>query len=129
MYNQHPWMDDAAGPLARPYALTTGLTTGLTGDLRVELDLITTIVAAHPASTLDDSNLDSEPGSESTRIIGMCQRPLSVAEISSQLKLPVGIVRALLGDLLQRGLLYKRSGATSPNKDAFKAVINGLRSL
>jgi hypothetical protein len=120
MYNQHPWIDEAAGPLVRPYALTTGLI----GDLRVELDLITTIVAARPASTLDD-----ELGSECSRIMGMCQRPLSVAEVSCQLKLPVGIVRVLLGDLLQRGLLYKRSGAPPPNKDAFKAVINGLRSL
>lgn len=125
MYNQPPWIDEAAGPLVRPYALTAGRS----GMPREELDLITTIVAARPASTLD-ADMDAELGSESTRIIGMCQRPLSVAEVSSQLKLPVGIVRVLLGDLLQRGLLYKRSGAGSPpNKDAFKAVINGLRSL
>lgn len=120
MYNQPPWIDEEAGPLVRPYALTAGRS----GTPRVELDLITTIVAARPASTLDD-----ELGSECSRIMGMCQRPLSVAEVSSQLKLPVGIVRVLLGDLLDRGLLYKRSGATTPNKDAFKAVINGLRSL
>src|SRR5215470_11826572 len=104
MPSQPRWIDDEAGPLVRPYALTAGLS----GDPR-ELDLITTIVAARPASTLDD-----ELGLESSRIMGMCQRPLSVAEVSSQLKLPVGIVRALLGDLLQRGLLYKRSGATKP---------------
>jgi hypothetical protein len=36
---------------------------------------------------------------------------------------------SLLGDLLQRGLLYKQSAATSPNQDVFRAVINGLRSL
>jgi hypothetical protein len=123
MYNQPPWIDEAAGPLVRPYALTAGLRDQQNGD-REELDLITTIVAARPASTLDD-----ELGSECSRIMGMCQRPLSVAEVSSQLKLPVGIVRALLGDLLQRGLLYKQSAATSPTQDVFRAVINGLRSL
>ena len=123
MYNQPSWIDEAAGPLVRPYALTAGLRRRA-GDPREELDLITTIVAARPASTLDD-----ELGSECSRIMGMCQRPLSVAEVSSQLRLPVGIVRALLGDLLDRGLLYKQSGATSPNHDVFRAVINGLRSL
>ena len=123
MYHQSRWIDEAAGPLVRPYALTAGLA----GGPRVDLDLITTIVAARPASTLDD-----ELGSECSRIMGMCQRPLSVAEVSSQLKLPVGIVRALLGDLLQRGLLYKRSpieGSAPPSQDIFRAVINGLRSL
>jgi hypothetical protein len=124
MYNQPPWIDEAAGPLVRPYALTAGLRRPEAGDQREELDLITTIVAARPASTLDD-----ELGSECSRIMGMCQRPLSVAEVSSQLKLPVGIVRALLSDLLQRGLLYKQSGATSATQDVFRAVINGLRSL
>ena len=120
MYSQPPWIDEEAGPLVRPYAVTAGLSS----DLREELDLITTIVAARPPSTLDD-----ELGSECTRIMGMCQQPLSVAEVSSQLRLPVGIVRVLLGELLHRGLLYKRTGATSPNRDVFRAVINGLRSL
>jgi hypothetical protein len=120
MYNQSPWIDEEAGPLVRPYALTAGRS----AELREELDLITAIVAARPASTLDD-----ELGWECSRIMSMCQRPLSVAEIASQLKLPVGIVRVLLSDLLLRGLLYKRSAASTPNKDAFKAVINGLRSL
>ncbi|HEX6681738.1 MAG TPA: DUF742 domain-containing protein [Candidatus Limnocylindrales bacterium] len=123
MAKQPPFIDDDAGPLVRPYALTAGRG----GTPREELDLITTLVAARPASASDD-----EMGSECSRIIGMCQRPLSVAEVSSQLKLPVGIVRVLLSDLLQRGLLHKRSpsqGTASPSHEVFRAVINGLRSL
>jgi hypothetical protein len=62
----------------------------------------------------------------------LCQNPTSVAELATQLDLPVGTVRVLLGDLLDRGYIRTRSpvpGAQLPNERVFKAVLDGLRSL
>src|SRR5262245_30808120 len=93
------WLDEAAGPVVRPYAMTHGRTRPTTG----EFDLISLVVSTRSA-------LPSDPGlgPEHLAIVKMCQRPLSVAEVASQVDLPVGIVRVLLGDLLERGLILAR---------------------
>jgi hypothetical protein len=55
-----------------------------------------------------------------------------VAEIASHLDLPIGIVRVLLGDLLDRELIrVHHPGPTTqlPTERLFKEVIDGLRAL
>ena len=72
------WFDDEAGPLVRSYAVTGGRTRSDT----LGLDLITLVVAlrtAHEAGML-------EP--EYARIIALCQRPVSVAEVAARVDLP-----------------------------------------
>jgi hypothetical protein len=62
----------------------------------------------------------------------LCGRPQSVAEISAHLDLPVGIVRVLLGDLLDGGFILAREPrrtSAHPSEPVLKAVISGLRSL
>jgi hypothetical protein len=117
------WLDEAAGPVVRPYAMTSGRTRPSTGDF----DLISLVIAARPVS-VNDVGL----GPEHLGILRLCQRPLSVAEVAAHLDLPIGIVRVLLGDLLDRELIYvrvPRPAAELPTEDIFKAVINGLRAL
>jgi hypothetical protein len=117
------WLDEAAGPVVRPYAMTHGRTRPIAG----RFDLISLVVAMGPVS-------GTEPGlgPEHATIAEICQRPLSVAEVAARLDLPLGIVRVLLGDLLQRRLIMAREPQPAthmPNEGVFKAVINGLRSL
>jgi hypothetical protein len=121
------WLDEDAGPVVRPYAVTGGRTRSTTG----EFDLIALVVATQPAATLD---IGLSP--EHVAIVRLCQRPLSVAEISAHLDLPVGIVRVLLGDLLDEGLILAHgpqadtpSAGQAPGPAVLRAVINGLRSL
>jgi hypothetical protein len=69
---------------------------------------------------------------EHQAILDRADRPVSVAELASFVDLAVGVVRVLLGDLLQQGLIsmYEPpSGAHRPGEDVLKAVVNGLRSL
>jgi len=118
------WLDEEAGPVVRPYAMTSGRTRPTTGDF----DLITLIVAAHPVSLI------AEPLSPEHRlIITLCQRTQSVAEVSAHLNLPLGIVRVLLGDLLGRGLIVTRGpslgSSEEPSQRVLEAVIHGLRAL
>ena len=117
------WVDEEAGPVVRHYAMTSGRTRPTRG----EFDLITLIVAAR-AVPATDTGLQPEHA----RIIGLCQNPTSVAEIATALDLPVGTVRVLLGDLLDRGYIRTRSPVPAsqvPHERVFKAVLDGLRSL
>jgi hypothetical protein len=117
------WLDEEAGPVVRPYAMTRGRTRPTSG----EFDLIALVVATQPASAVI---VGLEP--EHIAIMKLCQRPLSVAEVSAHLDLPVGIVRVLLGDLLDKGLILTRGpkpAAQPHSQRVLKAVIDGLRSL
>ena len=117
------WLDQEAGPVVRPYAMTRGRVRPTTG----EFDLIALVVATQPEGTVHIGL-----GPEHAAIIRLCQRPLSVAEVSAYLDLPVGIVRVLLGDLLDRGLILARgpqTESTATSQRVLKAVINGLRCL
>jgi Protein of unknown function (DUF742) len=123
---EHPesiWVDEEAGPVVRHYAMTSGRTKPRRGDF----DLITLIMATRTTSQLDAS---LQP--ELSAIIKLCQNPISVAELATHLDLPAGIVRVLLGDLLDRGYIRTRSPAPAaqlPTERVFKAVLDGLRSL
>jgi hypothetical protein len=121
-YAERIWLDDEAGPVVRPYAMTSGRTRA-SGDF----DLISLVVATRAVAPTDIGI-----GPEHHAIVRLCQRPLSVAEIAAHLDLPVGIVRVLLGDLLDRELILARApqpASQLPNERIFKAVINGLRAL
>jgi hypothetical protein len=117
------WLDDDAGPVVRPYAMTQGRTRPTTG----EFDLIALVVATQPAPA---SMVGLQP--EHVAIINLCQHPLSVAEVSAHLDLPVGTVRVLLGDLLDGRLILARGPKPveqQHSQHVLKAVINGLRAL
>lgn len=77
--------------LVRPFLLTGGRTT-VSGGLRVE-SLVTAVVGA-PTGSLRF---------EARRIVGLAQRPTSVAELASALGVPIGVVRVLVGDLVDSG--------------------------
>jgi hypothetical protein len=117
------WFDEAAGPVVRPYAMTSGRTQPSSGDF----NLIAIIVASRSLSAGDTGMAP-----EHTRIVRLCQQPISVAEIASHVDLPIGIVRVLLGDLLDRDLIRVHlPGPTAqlPTERLYKEVIDGLRAL
>ncbi|NUR88264.1 MAG: DUF742 domain-containing protein [Nonomuraea sp.] len=115
------WLDADAGPIVRPYALIRGRTRS-SGEL---LDLIATVSAAGEA-------VPEQLGPEQRQIMRAARSPISVADVAVELDLPVGVVRVLLGDLRDQGLLSVTSpSAAAPrtNERILKEVINGLRAL
>ncbi|WP_127354283.1 DUF742 domain-containing protein [Actinacidiphila soli] len=118
------WYDDEAGPLVRAYTITGGRTRPATGQ---DIDLIAVIVAdpdAEPDDALDDQHL---------ALMDLCRRaPISVAELASEADLAIGVVRVLLGDLLQDGrlrVIRPVPPADLPDVGLLRDVINGLRAL
>ncbi|MFJ9790205.1 DUF742 domain-containing protein [Streptomyces globosus] len=102
------WYDADAGPPVRPYAVTGGRTTPGPGGIRLDLVALVAVEARAAAGTL--------PGPE----------PAAGAD------LPVGVVRVLLGDLLEAG--HVRVGrpvppARLPQTRILRELIEGLRAL
>ncbi len=120
--DRHIWLDSDAGPVVRPYAVTRGRSRPQVG----EFDLLTFVVATpggQPPATLPP---------EQRSILARASEPVSVAELASHLDLALGVVRVLLGDLVQDGLIRihtPAAGAKQPTEHLLEAVINGLRAL
>lgn len=122
-HDDHVWLDSAAGPVVRPYAVTRGGTN--THGNRFSL---LTFVTAVPGSNLTGAQLLPEHRA----IMNRASEPVSVAELASHLDLALGVVRFLLGDLAAAGLITTHdstNGARQLDSHVLKAVINGLRAL
>ncbi|MET7918093.1 DUF742 domain-containing protein [Streptomyces avermitilis] len=122
------WYDNEAGPLVRPYAMTGGRTTpGPTG---VRFDLIALVTLDTAAPRADD---DTSLGPEHRALIDLCRIDTqSVAELAAGADLPVGVVRVLLGDLLELGCVTVSRPvppAQLPDERILREVIAGLRAL
>ncbi|MEU4611125.1 DUF742 domain-containing protein [Streptomyces umbrinus] len=122
------WYDNEAGPLVRPYAMTGGRTkSGPTG---VRFDLIALVSLDTGAPDVrDDTGLDPEHRA----LIELCRTETqSVAELAADADLPVGVVRVLLGDLLELGCVKVSlpvPPAQLPDERILREVIEGLRAL
>ncbi|WP_207916529.1 DUF742 domain-containing protein [Micromonospora sp. KC723] len=69
---------------------------------------------------------------EQARILLRCRRPLSVAEITTELRLPLDTVRALLGILSQAGLidvLELPSQVGRPSRELLQKLLAALHAL
>jgi hypothetical protein len=111
----------------RLYTVTGGRSRSAQADT-LTFDLVTLIVA----------ECDPTPAmqSEHAAILRICRYPTAVVEVASDLGLPVGIARILLGDLLAAGRItarHPRTAAASANRmpdpDLLKQVLVGLRNL
>jgi hypothetical protein len=115
---QQDW--EEGGP-ERLYVVTSGRSRPAQ---RTPIDLVTLIVTR------------SAPGAgmqpEHAAIIRMCDYPLSVAEISAYIHLPVSTVTVLLADLLAGGHIEARApipAAALPDVELLEAVMHGLHNL
>ncbi|MCK2214469.1 DUF742 domain-containing protein [Actinomadura sp. ATCC 31491] len=124
MSREHEWVDEEAGPVVRPYAVARGRTRPASS----ALDLLANVV-----STGLPAPAHAELSAQHRRVLGCLSggsRP--VVELASEVGLPVGVLRVLLGDLLEYGLVSvrpQRDRASSPTESLLREVINGLRAL
>ncbi|MDX2854267.1 MULTISPECIES: DUF742 domain-containing protein [Streptomycetaceae] len=123
------WYDDDAGPVVRPYAMTRGRTSHAAEG---RLDLIA-LVIAESRDEDDDADVDRTLSPEHLDIVELCRaEPMSVAELAADLDLPVGVVRVLIGDVLEAGLVHISRPvppAELPDAGLLRDVIDGLRAL
>ena len=107
---------------ARPYTLTGGRTRA-----QIELPIEITV------ETLG-GEIDWAPGDVRTVIIELCRDRPSIAEISSYAALPIGVIRVLVGDLVESGHLRVHATLTDRSTVAdrrrlIERTLDGLRAL
>jgi hypothetical protein len=106
----------------RLYTVTGGRTLGDDDPF----DLVSLIVSERePAAGMQ---------SEHVKILRGCQSPMAVVEISSELALPISVVKILLRDLLDAGSITVRRPVTArraqlPDHDMLRQVLVGLQKL
>jgi hypothetical protein len=113
----------AAASVVRPYTWTGGRTAPVI-DLAVET-LVSTSEHGH-----DMAALTSE---EHRAVAELCRGPRSVAEVAALLSLPLGVVRVLLADMADIGLVVVHRSANgssnTPDMALMERVLSGLRRL
>jgi hypothetical protein len=112
----------AAARFVRPYTITAGRTKSAV-DLPVEATL-----RQQPA--LPGAVADLAAGAQ--RVLSLCDQK-SVAEVSALASMPIGVVRVLLGDLVEQGLVQVQATITeSSSKDErielIERTLRGLRN-
>jgi hypothetical protein len=122
--NDERWLDSAAGPVVRPYAVTQGRTRH-SGEA---FDLVATVFATG-ARVADPGGL----GPEHFSVLQFAQIPTTVVDIASDVSLPLGVVRILLADLRELGLVTIQAPVSMKarlvDKNTLREVLHGLRGL
>ena len=117
------WFDREAGPVVRPYAVTKGQTLP-SGQASFGLIDVVVATGGRPPEHF-------RPGPEHQRILSLCRRPTPIVDLTSEIDLPLGVVRVLLGDLTSEGMLRVLSTQKQPMTDQrlLRMVLDGLESL
>ncbi len=117
------WLDAEAGPVVRPYTFTRGRTR----PAGKPLDLIAVVVASRRSHS-SPQKLDPEH----IAVLRLCQRPTTVADLATDLDLPVGVVQVLLADLRERSVITVHNPippAQLPDPQILREVADALRRL
>jgi hypothetical protein len=117
------WLDREAGPVVRPYAVTKGRTLPSGEQSFGLIDLVVATGERPPAHF--------RPGPEHRRILNLCRRPIPIVDLISEIDLPIGVVRVLLGDLAGEGMLRVIYTQSEPGTEQrlLRMVLDGLESL
>ncbi|RNL83522.1 DUF742 domain-containing protein [Halostreptopolyspora alba] len=107
------------GARIRPYTFTGGRTRS-----RHPL-MVQTLVSVADAGAPPPANL--LPESES--IYRMCRETRSVAELSAELKIPMGVTQVLLSDLADQGHVYIHPTITGHSPSENQVLERALRGL
>src|SRR6266700_7347121 len=122
--NDEWWLDAEAGPVVRPYALTGGRTRH-SGEA---FDLVATVTATQ-VRVADLGGL----GPEHFSVLQLAQVPATVVDIASDVDLPLGVVRILLADLRELGLVLIQAPVSAKaqqvDRNTLREVLHGLRGL
>ncbi|MGW2278227.1 DUF742 domain-containing protein [Streptomyces sp. NPDC001770] len=117
------WAGDGTVALVRPYTMVRGRT-------HVHHHVFDLVTFVKSLTTSVQEWHGTEPEHET--LLELCRIPISVSEIISHTRLPLGVVRVLLGDLLDLRTIqvskpYQEDGR--PSVSLIREVLTGLQAL
>jgi hypothetical protein len=113
----------ASRSVVRPYMLTRGRTSSTFSMFALHAPVLALIVPEQLGRTATP---------EDRRIIELCRTPTSVAEIAARLRAPVGVVRVLVGDLVEARMVQVREiEDRTEHRDVrlLERLLEGIRGL
>ena len=111
-------MPEDEDPIVRPFMLTGGRTRPLQDGLRIE-----TLLRAAPAA------LSAPLRFESRRIVELCQQVMSIADVSVALKVPLGVVRVIVADLITQDYLRVEEQPHELSTSLIERIRDRVRAL
>ncbi len=126
MTDEH-WYEDETGPMVRPYTVTGGRTRP---SRRHVIDLMSRVTVLETDA--------GRPGLDhaAAALLDLARRgPRPVVELAADADLPLTVVRVLLGDLAEAGLLtidepYRPpDGAPAADPELLREIVERLREL
>ena len=89
--------------------------------------LIDVVIAAGDRMAAADARL----GREHQRLLSRCRQPITVVDLASDADLPVGVVRVLVSDLSQYGMLRVVATSDGPanNERLLRDVLDALQAF
>ncbi|MBO3744428.1 DUF742 domain-containing protein [Streptosporangiaceae bacterium NEAU-GS5] len=117
-----PGQPAESSSLVRPYAVTGGRTAP-------RLHLAMEALVSSATSLHQDLSLLTP---ERQAIASLCRQVRSVAEISAMLRIPLGVVRVVISDMVTEGLVHVHQPqleAGKPDLNLLERVLSGLRRL
>jgi Protein of unknown function (DUF742) len=114
--------------VVRPYALTAGRTRA--AGAQIDVIALVSATRSRPAGGRQPGP-DEELSPEHLRLLRFCRVPVPVADLATTLDLPLGVIRILLADLRDRGLVNIAPPAPAGLSDmrVLKEVADALRKL
>lgn len=120
---ESPAAESQDASIVRAYAWTGGRTRS---NISLEIE---TLVSANDQSRQSAGILQAEH----QHVVELCRSPRSVAEVAALMRLPLGVVKVLLGDMAERGLVDVHqtvsAGGAVPDLGLMERVLSGLRRL
>jgi hypothetical protein len=112
---------ERTGPALRPFLLTSGRVAAH-ASMTIETQVVATDLGLAYASALTFERRD---------IVTLCTDPLALAEVAARLRLHLGVVKVLVGDLAAEGYLaaYLPNADAPQDVDTLLRVIRGLRAI
>jgi len=114
--------EDDASSWVRPYVWTGGRT-----ETSLDFAVETLVSARQQVAGADETMRD-----EHKRVLDLCEAPRSVSEIAALLSVPLGVVKTLLGTMVEDDLVvvHRTSGsAAGPDLALMERVLRGLKNL
>lgn len=120
---ESPAVEPEDASIVRAYAWTGGRTRS---NISLEIE---TLVSANDQTRQSAGILQAEH----QHVVELCRSPRSVAEVAALMRLPLGVVKVLLGDMAERGMVdvhqTASAGGDTPDLGLMERVLSGLRRL
>lgn len=117
------WLDGDAGPVVRPYTVTRGRT-------RLRDDSLGLIFLLEATGLPVPRRARLAP--EHRKVLDICRRRITFADLASEIDLPVGVVRVLIDDLRDENLLRvlkPTPTGDAPDETVLRRLLDGLQAL